>query len=175
MYRESNPAQGGGRLFAGLWPPPAARAAIERHAGDWHWLPAARRTAPEKLHVTLHFLGALPPGQAALLADALALPWAGCALRLDRAEVWPGGIAVLEANEVPPALADLHARMGAALRQCGIAVDARRLRPHVTLARKGQGSRPPQRFDAIEWDAGPQFVLARSLPGRGYEPVQVFG
>ena len=167
--------ESGGRLFVGLWPSPPVRAAIERHAGDWHWLPSARRTPPEKLHVTLHFLGALPPAQAALLPLALALPWPGCALRLDSAEVWPGGIAVLEARAVPPALADLHARMGQALRQCGIAVDARRYRPHVTLARKGQGSRPPQHFEAIEWDTGPRFVLARSVPHRGYQPLQVFG
>lgn len=167
---------GSGRMFVGLWPAPEVRAAIERHVHDWHWRPAARQTPPEKLHVTLHFLGELPPEQVVLLRDALALPWSGCTLRLDRAEVWPGGIAVLEAGEVPPQLADLHARMGDALRRCAIAVDGRRYRPHVTLARKGQGSRPPERWQAIAWNAGPRFLLARSLPGgRGYQPVQVFG
>jgi hypothetical protein len=36
------------------------------------------------------------------LQKRLAMAWAGCELLLDRPQVWPGGIAVLEASEVPP-------------------------------------------------------------------------
>src|SRR6478752_8487778 len=124
------------RLFLGLWPPAAVRAEILQCADAWQWPPSARRTAPERMHVTLHFLGNVPMERVPALQQGLAREWAGCTLELDRAEVWPGGIAVLEASQVPAALADLHARLAEALGQLEVAVETRRYRPHVTLARK---------------------------------------
>jgi 2'-5' RNA ligase len=163
------------RLFLGLWPPPAVRAQIEQHAGAWQWPPAARRTPPERLHITLHFLGNVATERVPALREALSLPWPGCMLELDRAEVWPGGIAVLEASHVPPPLAQLHARLGEALARLDVAAETRRYRPHVTLARKGQGARVPA-LAPLRWPAGPQYALMRSLPaGQGYVPVQAFG
>ena len=163
------------RLFLGLWPPPEARAWIVQHADAWDWPAAARRTAAERLHITLHFLGNLPAEQVPALQQGLSCDWPGCALELDRAEVWPGGIAVLEASHVPPPLADLHARLGEALLRLDMAVETRRYRPHATLARKAQGAHVPE-FAPIRWQAGPQYALMRSLPGGGgYLPVQVFG
>lgn len=163
------------RLFLGLWPTPQVRSQVQANAAAWQWPAGARRTTPDRLHATLHFLGNLALEHLPRLRAACDLPWAGCTLALDRAEVWPGGIAVLEATQVPPALADLHARLAAALRRLDLPVESRPYRPHVTLARKGQGARPPE-FAPIEWETGTGFVLVRSLPGgRGYEPVQAFG
>lgn len=163
------------RLFLGLWPSPDVRAQLEAHAAAWRWLPSARRTRPERLHATLHFIGNVAVERVPQLHTALDLRWEGCTLELDRAEVWPGGIAVLEATQVPPALADLHARLGLALRELELPVESRRYRPHVTLARKGQGAQPPA-FAPIRWPMQGRCVLVRSLPGgAGYEPVQAFG
>jgi 2'-5' RNA ligase len=163
------------RLFLALWPTHEVRAALAGHALQWHWPQAARRTAVERLHLTLHFLGDVAAAQVPQLQQALRLPWEGCALTLDAAEVWRGGIAVLEARVVPPALASLHQRLGDALRAQGIAVEERRLRPHLTLARRAQGALPPPAFEPLSWSVGPQYQLVRSLPGgRGYQPVQLF-
>jgi RNA 2',3'-cyclic 3'-phosphodiesterase len=162
------------RLFVAFWPSAATRDALLAHADAWSWPAAARRTRPERLQVTLHFLGSVESELVPVLKKRLDLAWTGCELLLDRAQVWPSGIAVIEATEVPPALAALQARLGERLEGLGLALEARRYRPHVTLARKAFGARPPPA--PVRWHAGPGFALVQSLPGgRGYENLQVFG
>lgn len=164
------------RLFLALWPDAAQREALERHAGAWTWTEAARRTRPERLHVTLHFLGTVSAATVPILRSGLDVRWEGCELLLDRPTVWPPGIAVLEASQVPPALAAFHARLGAQLQALQVPVETRRYRPHVTLARKGFGSTPPAGFQPLAWQAGPGYALVRSLPGgQGYATLQAFG
>jgi 2'-5' RNA ligase len=163
------------RLFLALWPAPEFLPELVLHADHWSWPEKARRTRPERLHVTLHFLGNVAAQLLPALRTGLQADWAGCDLWLDRAKVWPGGIAVLEATQVPPALADLHARLGDGLRALGVGVESRPYRPHVTLARKAFGARPPA-FAPLRWQAGPGYALVRTLGGgRGYETVQAFG
>ncbi|QJW84309.1 RNA 2',3'-cyclic phosphodiesterase [Ramlibacter terrae] len=164
------------RLFLALWPPPGVAEALATHAGRWQWPEAARRTANDRLHVTLHYIGDVPMAGLPRLQQALPRGWEGCTLRLDHAEVWRGGIAVLEALQVPAPLAGLHARLADVLRAQGLRVEERRFRPHVTLARHAQGARPPDGFEPLAWQVAPRYLLVRSLPGgRGYPPVQCFG
>jgi 2'-5' RNA ligase len=164
------------RLFLGLWPTDDQRAAVQAHADAWSWPAAARRTRCERLHVTLHFIGQVPPQRLPALQQALEVPWEGCELSLDSAEVWPGGIAVLEASQAPAALVRLHARLGQALEALELPVESRRYRPHVTLARKASGARPPPAWEALHWSVAPRYLLVQSLPGgRGYLPLQCFG
>lgn len=163
------------RLFLALWPDPAFLPELVAHADAWDWSPQARRTRVERLHVTLHFLGNVPADRLDALRHGLAVDWPGDTLVLDRATVWPGGIAVLEATQVPPALAALHGQLGERLQALEVPVESRRYRPHVTLARKGFGSRPPA-FAPLHWRAGRGYALVRTLGGgRGYETVQAFG
>jgi 2'-5' RNA ligase len=164
------------RLFLALWPDEAQRARLQEHANAWSWASGARRTRAERLHATLHFLGDVAVDKLPALRSGLGVPWDGCKLVLDRAAVWPGGIAVLEASDVPPALAHLHAEVAQRLQALGVPMESRRYRPHVTLARKAFGSRPPTGFLPLAWQVPPSYLLVRSLPGgRGYESVQVFG
>jgi len=100
------------RLFLALWPPRAVHAKLQAHAQQWAWPPQARRTLPERLHVTIHFLGNVPSGRLPDLRVGLQVDWPGEELLFDQAHVWGGGIAVLEASCVPPALAALHAALG---------------------------------------------------------------
>lgn len=164
------------RLFLGLWPGHDVRGALEAHAAAWGWPDRARRTDGDRLHLTLHFLGQRPAGEMPLLQRLLQVGWEGCELQLDRCTVWPGGIAVLESSTVPPALARLHAELARRLAEAGIPVDARPYRPHVTLARKASGARPPPGCPPLHWRVAPGFALVQSLPGgRGYRTLQCFG
>ena len=164
------------RLFLALWPPSDVAAALQAHADSWRWTPGARRTPPERLHITLHFIGEVASAEVPPLQQALSVPWAGCELVLDRTEVWPGGIAVLEAARVPESLRELHGRLAERLRVRELPVESRRYRPHVTFARKAQGAQPPAAFAPLRWIAGPRYLLMQSLSGgRGYVALQRFG
>ncbi len=164
------------RLFLALWPAAEVRGALEAHARSWAWPPAARRTPGAEWHITLHFLGQVAQERLAALRAALDLRWAGCELSLDRAQVWPGGIAVLEAGTVPAELAALHAALAERLRALQLPVEPRRWRPHVTFARKAAGARPPAAFAPLRWPAAPGYALVQSVGnGGGYRTVQRFG
>jgi RNA 2',3'-cyclic 3'-phosphodiesterase len=163
------------RLFLGLWPDDEGRASLLAHAQAWDWPPSARRTRPERLHVTLHFIGDVAAARLPELRQALQVTCTAGELTLDRPTVWPGGIAVLEAQRIPPELAALHAGLGNALRALDLPVESRPWRPHVTLARKAFGAHPPMAPQPVRWSATPGYVLVESLPGgRGYEPVATF-
>ena len=163
------------RLFLALWPDASALEQLVALADGWSWPAQARRTAPGKLHVTLHFIGNVPAARLPDLRAGLEVEWSGCELSFDRATVWPGGIAVLEATRVPAPLARLHADLAERLRELGLPVESRPYRPHVTLARKGFGARAPA-FEPLRWRAGPGYALVRSVGGgRGYETLQSFG
>jgi 2'-5' RNA ligase len=163
------------RLFLGLWPPRDLVPQLVAHADQWSWTPAARRTRPERMHITVHFLGNVPATMLPALLRDLRVDWPGDTLLLDQGTVWHGGIAVLEATKVPSALAKLHAQLAERLRALELPVESRPYRPHVTLARKGFGARPPD-FAPLRWQAGPGYALVRSLGGgRGYETLQAFG
>lgn len=164
------------RLFIGLWPVPRVHEALLSHAQAWHWPSSARRTRPERLHVTLHFLGEVAAQRLPELRAGLAVEHEAFDLLLDQPALWPGGIAVLEAGTVPPSLASLHTRLADRLRALGLALEGRPYRPHVTLARKAFGARPPPGFAPLRWSAPGAYALIRSLPGgRGYETLQSFG
>lgn len=164
------------RLFIGLWPSPQVHAALLAHADAWAWPASARRVRPQALHVTLHFLGEVEGSRLQDLREGLAVQTEAFELLLDRQEVWPGGIAVLEAGTVPPPLAALHAALAQRLAALDLPVETRRYRPHVTLARKAFGAQPPPASAPVAWRAGPGYALVRSLPGgRGYETLQSFG
>lgn len=166
------------RLFLGLWPSAEVLEQLVEQADAWTWPAPARRVAPQELHITLHFLGSIPAGALPSLRAGLRAEWEGCVLVLDRCAVWSGGVAVLEASELPAPLERLHAALGEDLQELGVAVEGRRWRPHVTLARKAQGAEPPPPAQGppLRWHAGPSYALVRSLGnGRGYETIQTFG
>jgi 2'-5' RNA ligase len=132
------------RLFVGLWPAARARAGVLRWQAACEWPAGARPTPPERVHLTLHFLGQVERERIAALGRALNLAVPRFELRLHRAAVWLNGVAVLEPaegrNDVPTALLALHARLGEALQGIGLPLETRPFRPHVTLARRARGA-----------------------------------
>jgi 2'-5' RNA ligase len=140
------------RLFLALWPGPAVRGALVDARDAWAWPAGARPEAEARLHVTLHFLGAVERERVPALDAALrGVPCAPFELRLARAALWPHGIAVLQPRAVPPRLLELHAALGALLRRLELPVETRPYRPHVTLARHAVGAAPPGDTPALHW------------------------
>jgi len=161
------------RLFTALWPDPAARAQLAALRDAWSWTPTARPVADANLHATLHFIGAFPGDSLAELGAALAtVPVEPVRLRPTGSEVFRGGIAVA-LLEPEPSLLALHVRVGVVLVGLGVALEARPYRPHVTLARKAGGSRPPARLPELAWRAD-GFALVRS-GGGSYEVLATLG
>jgi 2'-5' RNA ligase len=129
------------RLFAALpIPSDIADALALRQQG----LPGARWSPIETLHLTLCFFGELSETTAADLDDALA-PIGGASFDVELAGVGAFGEAQ-EARSVwagvveSPPLTQLAKRCETAARRCGLKLQKRAFRPHVTL---GYLKRPP--------------------------------
>ena len=161
------------QLFIALWPSPAVRRALAAVQHRWRWPGGAAPTAEDKLHLTLHFLGAVPVSRLSALARAIDLPCPRFTLVFDRAEVWPNRCAVLVASEVPSLLVDLHAVLADSLRRLHWPVEDRPFRPHVTLARKAAGAQPPAEPPTLRWPVR-GYVLVQSAGGR-YTPIARYG
>lgn len=124
----------------------AAIAALRRE------LPGARFVRPDRLHITLAFLGDQPAGSLPSLRAALeaacssAAPFSltlgglGCFRGSDGDTVWAG----LSGGTQP--LAALQSRLAHRLTQAGFALERRAFSPHITLARAVHG------FDASLWN-----------------------
>jgi 2'-5' RNA ligase len=160
------------RLFIALWPDPRTRAALASRRDAWEWPPSAAVVPTDKLHATLHFLGAVPAARVDAVREGIALPMAPFDLELRRPAVWRGGIAVLE-GDAPPQLLDLHVRLGLVLDALGLPIEQRPYRPHVTFARKARGAVPPG-ATAVAWSvqdyalvvsAGGEYAVMRRYGG----------
>jgi 2'-5' RNA ligase len=162
------------RLFLALWPDDAIRHTLAGQQQDWTWPMGAALVAREKLHVTLHFLGPVPAPRFAALRPLIGVRTGSFELTSEdaRAHVWPGGIGVLELA-APPALQRLHAALATALQRQDFAVEERAWRPHVTLARKAGGARPPAKVRPFAWRCDGTWSLVRSSPREGYQVVAV--
>ncbi len=173
--RPGAPATGRVRLFLARWPGEATRRRLAAWRDCWRWPPGTAVVPDARLHVTLHFLGAVPQSDVACLIDALAVPFEPFALRLGAPAQWPGGIAALVPDAVPPGLLRLHADLGAALRGLGLPVEARAYRPHVTLARRAAGAQAPDASPALHWPVRAWVLVQSTLgPSGGYRVLRRF-
>ena len=154
------------RLFLALWPDPAIRHQLREWRDAWGWPRGAAPVQSDKLHLTLHFLGNLPAGRLPELAAAFSVPFEPFRLELGRAVMWPRGLAVLEPHSEPPELLALHARLGEAMATLGLVSEARKYRPHVTMARRALGADLPLSGPEIQWEAR-GYALVESQPGDG--------
>jgi 2'-5' RNA ligase len=164
------------RLFVALWPDAATREALAAWQQAWTWPPRAAPVKADRLHLTLHFLGDVPAQQLPDLIGGLNVPFEPFELPFGHGEVWPNGVAVLRPAQTPPALAQLHARLGAALLKLELPAETRPFRAHVTLARRAWHATAPERAMSLSWQADAGYVLVRSQPGgAGYQTLARFG
>jgi len=154
------------RLFLALWPDPAPRHLLRERRDAWDWPRGASPVHADKLHVTLHFLGEVPSERVPDLRRGFAVPFTPFELSLGVPKLWPHGIAVLEPHEEPPELLELHAKLSSALVALGLQPEARKYRPHVTLARRANGAAVPPESEPLIWQVG-GYALVESQPGNG--------
>ena len=151
------------RLFLALWPGPTVRARLLVHRDAWIWASTASLVSPERLHLTLHFLGEVPGERLPILQTGLRVPFRPLELRLGYPGLWPNGTAVLEPEAVPARLLELHAALGEALQRLGLSTEARAFRPHITLARRASGATPLADPEQLRWQVG-GYALVQSRP-----------
>ena len=167
------------RLFLALWPDDALRRALLAWRDACLWPASATLVAPEDWHLTLHFLGGVPLvrlPEITALGGSLDVRCEPFALSLDRAALWPQGIAVLqpeEAHAIAPPLARLHRELQLALTRLGLPTKDRIYQSHVTLARHAQAAVPPPEGPILRWPVA-GYALVRSWPGKtgGYSVIR---
>jgi RNA 2',3'-cyclic 3'-phosphodiesterase len=157
------------RLFLALWPGPSVRRALAAASDAWRWPATAARVAPERMHLTLHFLGDVPRDRVPTLARGLCVPCARFELRFGQPAVWPPGTALLLPDAAPAALLALHAALQVALAALGMATERRAFRPHVTLARHAASAVTPRVVASLRWPVRGYALMCslRDAPG-GY-------
>lgn len=123
------------RLFIGI------KAGCGQHLaalqGELKKMGRGRFTFADNLHITLKFLGELPPFSVSVLREAIDEA-AGCAFELECGGMRMfnrSGIVSAEVAGDTDQLSALHARLEEALERRGYARDTRAFRPHITLAR----------------------------------------
>jgi 2'-5' RNA ligase len=97
-----------------------------------------RAPRDENLHVTVAFLGSVATGrvnEVASIGEASARSSSPFVLTLDRIGGTAHGIAWLAPADVPASLDRLQRTVSGHLDAAGFAIERRRFRPHVTLAR----------------------------------------
>ncbi len=171
------------RLFFALWPDDALRHRLHALVRTLKSRHPARWVPPERLHLTLHYLGRLPVADLEhWIGAAEAVPVMPFELRLDRLGVFSRPrVLWLGADRAPPPLQALHDALTAGLEPLGYRPHHEQYRPHVTLARKWRGAPPPQQeveaWLPVDWSVT-EFVLveSRDTPsGVDYRVIRRFG
>lgn len=150
------------RLFFALWPDDSVRARIAAVTAE---LPVrqGRRVPPENLHITLEFMGYVE-GSARACAEAVAdsLAAAPFEIRFDQLGFWPGPrILWLGASMIPESLIRLQSLLHEGLMQCGMELEDRPFKAHMTLMRKASLAGRIGAIDPIDWRVE-CFVLVES-------------
>ena len=164
------------RLFLALWPDDQTRAALARCRDAWAWDAGARPEPDERLHLTLHFLGAVPQQRLPELLAGLNVPAPRFTLPLGRMAPWSNAVAVLEPVDTPRALLHLHAVLRERLEGLALPVEQRPFRPHVTLARQvGPQAVPPAEPLPVQWSVRGHALVQSLTANRGYVVLGHFG
>jgi 2'-5' RNA ligase len=154
------------RLFFAFWPDAPLRARFAALTASLGLAAEARAVPPENLHLTVAFVGEVDDARAARVrAIGRAQRPARCELRFDAFEYWPKPeVLVAAARIVDPALERLWAELHRDLAVLELALNPKRLRPHVTLARKVAAEPTLQAVPSVEWRPR-ELCLVRSDTG----------
>jgi RNA 2',3'-cyclic 3'-phosphodiesterase len=153
------------RVFFALWPddPLRARLAALARRMDAN----GRLVPPEHLHLTLAFPGSVASDVAAAMisrADGLQVP--EIHFRLDHLGYFRRPrVAWLGPSAIPPGLATLAAALHGICQDCGVPMEDRPFRPHVTLRRFVTRFHPVP-VEPMEWSANAMVLIESGHGGR---------
>ncbi|NJD08014.1 MAG: RNA 2',3'-cyclic phosphodiesterase [Methylococcaceae bacterium] len=164
------------RLFFALGLDQGLRDRIVALSQPWRASLRCRWMAPEKLHLTLAFLGDVPfdrfpvleaIGQSLRLVEPLSV-------QFDRLELWPRPQVLCLTGETPEPLGGLVAELSRKLAAEGFAVERRPYRPHLTIARHAHRLPTDPSFAPIGWRPRKlDLVESRpELPGAPYDDLK---
>jgi len=135
------------RLFVAINPPESVRERIAAGTEDLRGLEGIRWVAPDRVHLTLKFLGEVDEGSERSITKALALAAAGHAPFEARVTA-PGAFPNIRRPRIiwlglerGPQLAALQSDLEDALADVGFEREERAFRPHLTLGRVRRGRR----------------------------------
>ncbi len=122
-------------FFAGL-PDRHVEAQLSTAAGHLALCDGARPVPLQNYHLTLVFVGAVPPGDVEKVQRVgSAQRGSFCGIVFDAFEYWPKPeVVVAAARIIPPPLESLWCGLHRDLSRLDLALQPKRLRPHVTLA-----------------------------------------
>lgn len=163
------------RLFFALWPDEASRQQCGHLISALRTPRRGKAVAADNLHVTLVFLGNVDAQQQQRLCQLAAqLKPAPMALNFDRLTFWrQPRIVCLTSSVEDPATNRLARELADIAVACGIEIDRRPYRPHVTLFRKLDQPLNTD-FASIHWQ-NKDFCLVESISaetGVRYEVLQ---
>jgi RNA 2',3'-cyclic 3'-phosphodiesterase len=146
-----DPAGGLARIFLAICPPQPIRTALTRYQNTCTWNRRGALVSPTKFHITLCFIGEVERQSLAEISQALNIPFTPFDLKLDRPELWEGGIAVLRPSKLPGEFLTLQESLSKRVHELGLRVEKRDLRLHLTLARDSYGAIWPKQKFKIVW------------------------
>ena len=151
------------RLFFALWPDDDTRKQLQLVMQS---IPRIRGKAvqPENLHITLAFLGPVDDEMVdGLEVAAMQIKARGFELKLDTIGWWrKAGILWMAPAVIPEELDLLVARVNEVSKECGIALDGRPYKPHLTLARKAVLANHQIQDLSVNWQVK-DFALVQSI------------
>jgi RNA 2',3'-cyclic 3'-phosphodiesterase len=145
------PAGGLARVFLAICPPQPIRIALTRYQDACTWDLGAALVSPAKFHITLYFIGKVERQRLTEIRQALKTLFTPFDIKLDRSEVWEGGIAVLRPSKLPGELLTLQDSLSNRVRALGLRVEKRKIRLHLTLARHSSGAIWPTESPELVW------------------------
>jgi 2'-5' RNA ligase len=150
-----------------LWPDAGSRRELSCLAAAIKGECGGREVQATDIHLTLFFLGTVPPERIAAVREAAqTIAAAPFRLAIDRLEYWRHNrIAWAGTQRCPAELSQLVARLQAALEPHGYAAEHRPFVPHVTLVRDALRAPRTVAAPALEWTAR-DFALVQSTPSR---------
>ena len=167
------------RLFLALWPDEITRkhlTQLQQQLARHRRLTKASAVAPEKFHITLHFLGAVDEEIQAQLVQALDnITGSAFSLEINRWGYLPRPrVLFLGTQDIPDALTDLVNNTASCVTACIENYRQKPFLPHLTLFRKAHHPKQLDEFDTIKWQVD-RFVLVESITnqeGAEYKVLQ---
>jgi len=164
------------RLFFALWPDDDVRQQIKRNSKSLLRLGDGRPVVPGNLHITLAFLGNVDESQQSCVehfADDIQCP--AFSLALDQADYWPKPrVLWIGPSETPKVMVTLATELRDGAIGCGLQMDMRPYRAHMTLMRKVARARVDMTIRPFHWHAS-SFTLVKSVTyqeGVKYEVIR---